>query len=63
VNPFARRTFAQLASASGCQFELSCPVSLDTNACSTPAARMPSTYSFTISGRAFGLPNPDVNSA
>ena len=43
VKPLARSAFAQLASASGCQFEFSCPVSLDTNACSTPAARMPST--------------------
>jgi len=38
-----RSTFAQLASASGCQFEPIWPVSLEMNACSVPAARMPST--------------------
>src|SRR5215469_16644639 len=57
VNPTARSVLATLASASGCQLEFTCPVSLDTNDRSTPDARIPSTYVFTTSGLVFGLPN------
>jgi len=63
LNPFARSTFAQLASASGCQLEPSCPVSLDKKLCSGPTSRIVSTYLLTTAGCAPGLPNCDVNSA